>query len=99
MRLKTLLAFGAVALAGSPCLAAAPEGMAALPARTIVLNWDRSLSWYTGWWLTDGSCSLPETGGMQNMPWYDFGTPRMIKVMEIGTYSSDSNNTRLRGCR
>ena len=96
MSLKTLLAIGAVALAGSPCLAAAPEGMAALPARTILLNWDRSLSWYTGWWLTDGSCSLPETGANQNMPWYDFGTLRTIKVMELGT--SGSNADRLRSC-
>lgn len=96
MNLKTLLAIGAVAFAGSPCLAAAPEGMAALPARTILLNWDRSLSWYTGWWLTDGSCSLPETGGTQNMPWYDFGTPRTIKVMELGT--PYSNFDRLRSC-
>ena len=99
MSLKTLLAIGAVAFAGSPCLAAAPEGMAALPARTIILNWDQSLSKAPGWWLDDGICSFTQSfNNGQIMPWYDFGTPRMIKVMEIGTYSSDNNNTRLRGC-
>ena len=90
--------FAAVALAGLSCLAAAPEGMAALPARTIVLNWDHSQSWSTGWWLNDGKCSNGEMTNGQIMPWYDFGTPRTVKVMELGTDSTSGNNDRLRGC-
>ena len=95
---KALSVISTAVIASLPCLAGVPEGMSAIPAKTIVLNYDRSLSWFTGWWLNDGSCALPETSSGQIMPWYDFGTPRTIKVMEIGTYSTDGNNARLRGC-
>lgn len=98
MRMNKLVVGGVAAVVCSQCLAAAPSGMAALPAKTVVYNWDRSLSWFTGWWLNDGLTSLPETASGQIMPWFDFGAPRTIQVMELGTYNNNNNNDRLRGC-
>ena len=80
-------------------MASAPSGMTKIPAKTVVLNWDRTQASVSSWELNDGTMVFRnEVVSGQVMPQYDFGEPRTIKVMEIGTYINAANNERLRGC-